>query len=129
MIKSPEEFIALRTSTQPDEYRRAVNEEAPMEVWNAVLDSHPEMHEWVAHNKTIPLELIERLAVSSSARVRLTIAMKRRTPAGVLTMLARDPDDAVRMAVARHPKVSDDSLRILQNDPVEAIRQIASSRR
>jgi len=129
MIKSPEEFVSLRTSIQPDEYKRAAEDEAPLEVWNAVLDSYPEMHEWVAHNKTIPLELIERLAGSPHVRVRLTIAMKRRTPAGVLAMLARDPDDAVRMAVARHPKAPDEVLQTFQNDPVDAIRQLATSRR
>ncbi len=129
MIQSPEEFVRLRTSTLPDEYSRAANDEAPLEVWNAILGSHPEMHEWVAHNKTIPVELIERLARSSSARVRSTIARKGRTPPDILAMLARDRDDTVRMAVARHPKAPDDVLRLLESDPWDAIRQVVASRR
>ncbi len=53
MIESPEEFVRLRTSKDPDQYRRAAHETAPPEVWLAIIEKFPEMRQWVAHNKTI----------------------------------------------------------------------------
>jgi hypothetical protein len=37
MIASAEEFVALRTSEDPEEYNRAAHDEAPEEVWWDVI--------------------------------------------------------------------------------------------
>ena len=53
-IESAEEFIRLRTSEDEAEYRRAASEEAPDQVWAALIEQHPEVRFWVAQNKTSP---------------------------------------------------------------------------
>jgi hypothetical protein len=37
MIRTAEEFVLLRTSADPEEYRRAALDEAPAEVWHEVI--------------------------------------------------------------------------------------------
>ncbi|GAA4623217.1 hypothetical protein GCM10023113_07300 [Cellulomonas oligotrophica] len=89
MIESAAEFVGLRTSEDPGEYQRAAREEAPLEVWLAVIEDHPEMRQWVAHNKTVPAVVLERLAGDSDPTVRWTVAIRRSAPAHVPGMRAR----------------------------------------
>lgn len=42
-----------------------MHESAPDAVWLAVLADYPDMASWVAHNKSIPSSIIERLAEHS----------------------------------------------------------------
>jgi hypothetical protein len=48
--------VRLRTSDRIEEYWRAAEDEAPLAVWRGVVTRFLEMREWVAHNKTVPLE-------------------------------------------------------------------------
>jgi len=113
MINSPEEFIHLRTSDDPVEYLRAAHESAPLEVWQTLVACHPDMRLWVAQNKTVPLEILARLAVDEDKRVRCMVAMKRSLPVDLQCLLANDPEEAVRHGVARNAKVNTEVLALL----------------
>ena len=77
MINSAEEFVRLRSSEKMDEYLKAAWDEAPFEVWLEVIKKYPEMREWVAHNKSIPVEILEILAADADKRVRFMVALKK----------------------------------------------------
>jgi hypothetical protein len=128
MIGSAEEFVQLRSSTEPGEYRRAAHEEAPLEIWLQVIDEYPDFRRWVAHNKTIPLEVLDLLAGDEDAMVRYTVASKRKAPDRILRRLAADPDESVRMRVARHPKASAATLRLLEHDSWDEVREVVRDR-
>lgn len=128
MIPSAEEFLRLRTSENPDEYDRAARDSAPTDVWKEVIERFPQMREWVAHNKTIPVEVIETLARDPEPRVRFAIAQKRRTPAHVLVELTNDGDETVRLAVAHNPRVPRPALERLASDPWQEVRTIARNK-
>jgi hypothetical protein len=75
MINSAEEFILLRNSEKRDEYIRAASEDASDLVWIDVISRFPEMREWVAYNKTVPLNILEILARDENESVRAAVAM------------------------------------------------------
>lgn len=77
MIDSAEEFVRLRSSDDPAEYRRAAHEEASVQTWLDVVDRFPDMRFWVAQNKTVPLEILERLRHDPDDRVRSMVLLKR----------------------------------------------------
>ena len=128
MITSVEEFVRLRTSSDPEDYDRASRDEAPSDVWLAVISDHPDMRFWVAQNKTVPLSVLELLATDEDPKVRAMVARKRKLAPQVLMRLATDTDDAVRAAVARHPKAPPAVLRMLANDRWNEISEIAKRR-
>jgi hypothetical protein len=76
MIESAEEFVRLRTSEDPPEYRRAAHEEAPESVWFEVIDQFPDMRFWVAQNKTVPLAVLELLRHDTDPKVRSMVRAK-----------------------------------------------------
>ncbi|MBK8224689.1 MAG: hypothetical protein IPK73_27085 [Candidatus Obscuribacter sp.] len=110
MLESPEEFVRLRTSEDPDQYRRAAHETAPPEVWLAIIENYPEMRQWVAHNKTIPTDvyfaLYEKCKDCASGtdewHTKIMLAMKGSCPSDLLEQLASDVDESVRDSVARN---------------------------
>ena len=128
MILSPEEFVALRASEDPDEYRRSSREHADIGVWLQVIDRFPDFRKWVAHNKTIPEEVIRILATDPNEEVRWTIAMKRGIPADVLANLSGDNDETIRNRIARHPRVSRAILLRLSDDPSAVVADVARRR-
>ncbi|MDQ7808887.1 hypothetical protein Q5425_34555 [Amycolatopsis sp. A133] len=87
MITSADEFIRLRHSADPADYRRAAGESAPLEVWLDVIERYPESRVWVAHNKTVPIKALAVLAEDPSSRVRLAVAMKRKLTSELLVRL------------------------------------------
>ncbi|MGF9754534.1 hypothetical protein AAII07_04985 [Microvirga sp. 0TCS3.31] len=89
MIESAEEFVRLRTSTDPAEYRRAAHEEAAERTWIEVIERYPDMRSWVAHNKTVPLSILKILRHDADEQVRLTVTSKR-------SWARAHPDDATR---------------------------------
>jgi hypothetical protein len=129
MITSAEEFVALRTSDDSDEYTRAAWEDAPTHVWLEVIEKHPDMRAWVAHNKSIPESIIRILAVDSEWRVRITIARKRKTPPDILETLAKDSDESIRHAVAFNRKTPAWILEMVLNDEWINVRETAKERR
>jgi hypothetical protein len=128
MISSAEEFVQLRRSEDQEEYSRSSQEEASIEVWNAVLENYPDMAFWVAQNKTVPYEILEVLASHTDSRVRSMVASKNKLKEALLLKLASDQDDSVRMSVARHKKATVDVLNQLTNDRWEEISIVALER-
>jgi hypothetical protein len=128
MIESAEDFVRLRKSCEKHDYRRAAQEEAPMAVWMDVISRYPEMRRWVAHNKTVPLEILALLASDPDKEVRIMVAMKRKLNPEILEVLAVDEDDSIRLSVARHRKAPRTVLERLTNDPWVRIREEAEQR-
>jgi ribosomal protein L31E len=128
MITSAEQFYRLRTSSDRAEYGRAATEKASVDVWNDVIRIYPDMKAWVAHNKAVPMSVLEQLSRDSSLDVRLTVAMKRKLNHRIFGRLARDPEPQVRIAVARNRKAPIDILEALTHDPVQAVALVAKAR-
>lgn len=115
-------------SNKPDEYRRAAQEEAPVEVWQDVISRYPEMRRWVAHNKTVPIEILALLANDPDKRVRLMVAMKRKLTPEILEVLAADEDESVRLRVARHRRTPRTVLEQLAHDSWAQVREVAGQK-
>jgi len=128
MIDSADEFRRLRTSEDHQEQRRAALEPTTEEIWIEVIERFPEMREWVAINKTVPVSILRVLATDADARVRSTVATKRKLNRELFELLARDPDDSVRDRVAWNPKVPADLLALLAQDSVEFVASSARER-
>lgn len=124
MIHSAEEFVRLRSGEDKDEYDRAAMEEAPLSVWRAVISSYPAYRKWVAHNKTIPLEILEELCTCDSD-VRVFVAMKRSLSAGLFQRLANDEDSVVRQQIAANKKAPREIVERLSHDADEDVARVA----
>src|SRR5688572_23658542 len=116
MIESAEEFQRLRESENPEEYWRAAHEPASVEVWREIIARYPELREWVAHNKTVPLQILAELACDTDPRVRAMVAMKRKLAPELQLRLATDPDDGVRERLAWNAKATRAALERLSAD-------------
>jgi hypothetical protein len=128
MILTAEEFARLRRSDDPAEYNRAAHEEAPIEVWLAVIDRYPDLREWVAYNKSVALSILERLATDPDEKVRSTVVGKRKLSAELQALLARDPDAGVRQRLAYNAKCATDILQLLASDPDKLVREGAGEK-
>jgi hypothetical protein len=128
LIASAEEFVRLRNSDIPEEYSLAAEDEAPVAVWLDVISRFPEMREWVVHNKTVPIEILEVLARDESASVRATVADKRKLSLELLDLLAHDCDELVRHRVAYNKKVPTHVLEHLSTDSSPLVRAAAMKR-
>jgi hypothetical protein len=128
VIASADEFRELRTSEDRDQYLRAAHDEAPLSVWNDVITRFPDMRMWVAHNKTVPVEILEVLAGDLNGQVRYTVAMKRKLPESLQLRLAADPDESVRLAIAHNAKATRAALQLLADDSWEPVRDHARAR-
>ncbi|MGW5380983.1 hypothetical protein [Nocardia sp. NPDC003963] len=89
MIESAEEFVRLRCSEDPAEYNRAAHEEASEQTWREVIARFPEMRVRVAHNKTVPLNILEELR-GDDEWVRSMVRAKR-------SWARAHPEDAKRL--------------------------------
>jgi hypothetical protein len=128
MIGSADEFYRLRTSDDPAQYQRAAHDEAPEDVWRAVITAFPDMRVWVAHNKTIPVSILETLADDPDWRVRHRVASKRKLPGRLQLRLVRDPHEGVRRALVHHARLTPQALALLADDAAAEIRERAKSR-
>ncbi len=128
MIESAEEFIRLRGSSDRVEYERAAHDQAPDGVWLDVIQRFPEYRFWVAHNKTVPISILQILAADSDERVRGMVASKRKLPSELVAFLAQDSSESVRAATARHRKASPEVLSALAHDSSPIVREIAMQR-
>ena len=128
MITSAQEFHRLMTSDLPAEYHRAAHDEAPLAVWREIIASMPEMREWVAHNKTVPHEILEELSHDPDDRVRDTVARKRKISEAIQLRLATDPSPEVRSALAHNAKATRRVLEILAQNPNERAGEKAIQR-
>lgn len=128
VIKSAEEFVKLRTSEIKEEYDRAVYEEAPLDVWMAIVQDYPDMRKWVAHNKAVPVEVLDVLSKDADARVRDVVARKRKSTLPILERLATDPDATVRHSVAWNKSTPSTLLQRLLSDPWSPVVEVARTR-
>jgi hypothetical protein len=128
MILSAEEFRRLRTSTESAEYLRAAVEDAPIDVWREVIASMPDMREWVARNKTVPIEILEILAHDESSNVRSVVAGKRKLPENIQLVLGRDVAADVRHSLAWNAKATKRVIELLALDSEGYIRDQAIKR-
>lgn len=128
MITSAEEFVGLRNSDIPGEYLRAAEDEAPVEVWFDVISRFPEMREWVAHNKTVPIEILDVLARDEVVSVRAAVADKRKLSVELFELLAQDRDELVRQRVAYNKKAPIKVLEYLSADSSPMVHAVAAKR-
>ncbi|WP_184060366.1 hypothetical protein [Sphingomonas aerophila] len=128
MIGSADEFVRLRTSDEPDEYRRAAMDEAPESVWLEVVQAYPEMRRWVAHNKTVPMSVLDLLAADQDEDVRIAVAQKRKLTADLFSQLSRDPSPNVRQRIASNAKTPTDVLERLASDADKSVAIEARTR-
>ena len=128
MIESSEDFIRLRTSPDPGDYRRAATEPAPVEVWRALIADHPDMRFWVAQNKTVPVEILATLAADPDPRVRSMVAQKRKLSPALQRQLARDADEGVRQRLAWNSATTRATLEALVSGPQDAAAEQARAR-
>lgn len=126
MIISAEEFVHLRESDDPSEYRRAAEEEATEIIWLDVIRKYPRMKSWVAHNKTVPLEILDVLSNDNDPEVRFSVAMKKKLSSEIFKRLAADKDYSVRLCIARNKKVPESVLEILSHDSEAEISDAAT---
>jgi len=127
MIRDAEEFIRLRTSDTPADYQRAATDEVPIEVWHEIIQHHPDMRSSVAHNKTVPVEILTILARDADPSVRLSVAMKNKLPAELM-MKPADDEEEVRRRIVYNKNASIDVLRKLSTDDLEDIAKAARER-
>jgi hypothetical protein len=127
-IYSAEEFVRLRSSQIREEYTSAAWAEASDEVWLDTINGYPDYARWVAHNKSISVNIIRMLAEHSDADIRDFIAAKRKTPPEILWILAKDDAESVRHSVVFNAKTPKEILEHLTNDLVEGIRQSAQKK-
>jgi len=125
MIKSADEFKALRESDNQEEYSRAATDEAPLEVWLEVLLKYPDLAFWVAQNKSVPIEILEKLALNEDSKVRDMVARKRKLPENIMLLLAEDSSESVRLALANNAKITKKVLEKLVNDSWQEVRNKA----
>ena len=128
MIETAEEFVRLRTSDVEEEYYRAAHEPASLHVWLEVIAKYPDMRFWVAHNKTVPLEILDILAKDGDSKVRSMVASKNKLTPKLLEQLSRDDHESVRQTVACHRKVSIPVLERLTKDPQIIVATVASEK-
>ena len=128
MIESAQDFVRFRNSDHAEDQHRATHEEAADSVWRAVIEGFPDMREWVAHNKTVPIEILEVLSRDPDARVRYAVAMKRKIPEETQLALARDTDESVRQRIAYNAKATKRVLEILAADGEMRVREKAVKR-
>ena len=127
-IESVAEFVWLRLSRDPSDQHRAEEDCAPDEVWEEVIANRPDMKRWVAFNRTVPFEILRRLARDEDPDVRWAVAGRRNLDRELFALLADDPDPGVRRRVAWNAKVPYDLLLQLARDQNDSIAVSAQLR-
>ena len=114
MIKSVDEFLRLRTSEIKEDYDRAVNDEAEISTWIEVIEKHPDYKQWVVHNKTVPIKILEMLTFDEDPAVRGAVAKKRKINDKIFMALSKDRDETVRYALICNTKLTSDQLQQIE---------------
>lgn len=122
MIKTAEEFIRLRQSENLEEQSRASREPAEIEIWLEIIDKYPEFKVWIAHNKTIQIEILEILSNDIDPTIRESIARKRKINETIFSRLSQDTDENVRYALIWNTKISVDKIKMIKVDDSEWLK-------
>ncbi|MED1724465.1 hypothetical protein [Brevibacillus parabrevis] len=128
MLTSAAQFVRLRTSDDRNDYLRAAWDEAPLEVWLDVLNHYPDMAFWVAHNKSVPLPILEMLAKHPEERVRSMVASKNKLSPELQIQLAQDHECSVRRSIAYNKKAVLAALQLLAEEADEELKQHVRTR-
>lgn len=116
MIKTADEFIALRQSDNMDEQYRAAHDVADISVWLEVIKNYPDFKTWVIHNKTIPIEILVILCADDNPDVRADVARRGKINEKIFNLLSLDPDENVRYALMCNTKLSLDKKQTIKMD-------------
>lgn len=111
-----------------DEQRRASFEAADEGVWIEIIERFLELWRWVAHNKTISLDILRTLAVDPNPEVRWAVASKRKLDRELFELLAQDPEPFVRHRIASNQKTPADLLAQRANDADVFVAKSAAER-
>ena len=125
MIETAHEFVRLRSSENPEEYRRASSDPASEETWRDVITTYPDMVFWVVQNKTVPHSILELLACHVDSRVRSAVARKRKLTYAMFEYLSGDEDESVRLAIALNKKTPPGIVAKLVNDESSLVADAA----
>jgi hypothetical protein len=128
VIETAEEFVRLRSSSDPGDYLRAATEEAAEAVWLDIVQTYPEMRFWVAQNKSVPLSILAVLSTDKDARVRLMVAMKNKLSPELFEVLAGDSEPGIRSQLARNKNCPRSILKTLSIDPMPEVAAVATDR-
>ncbi|MEL0455526.1 hypothetical protein WJN01_04760 [Flavobacteriaceae bacterium SZ-1-7] len=123
MIKSAEEFKRLRISENLEEQRLAALESAEITVWYETITKFPELKEWVIHNKTIQIEILEFLATDKDENVRYAIARKRKINQKIFDILKNDPSENVRHALIWNTKLPIEIKKKIKTDDSDWLKK------
>lgn len=116
MIKSADEFIALRQSHNLEEQHRASHDKADTKVWLDIIKNYPDFKTWVIHNKTIQIEILEILCEDKDPNVRSEVARKRKINDKIFNLLSVDPDENVRYALMCNTNLTLDKKQNIKKD-------------
>jgi hypothetical protein len=116
MTESAEEFARLRESDDIGEQHRSSNEEIPLSVCLEVIERFPHLRSWIAHNKKVPIEVLELLASDPDPHVRDAVARKRKLTPPLFERLARDSESRVRATIAYNRSCPTPLLQDLAKD-------------
>jgi len=97
VIESADEFVRLRCSHDPEDYRRTAWEEASVDTWLDVIKRFPDMRFWVAYNKTVPMEVLETLRHDADEQVQSMVREKR-------SWARVHPDDSTRLVSLKNTR-------------------------
>ena len=99
MIPDAAEFKWLRQNSDLQLQHRASYEPASHDTWIDVINKYPELRKWVAHNKTVPIEILDLLSTDECSQVRSTVARKRKITPEIAERMAVDKSEDVRYAL------------------------------
>ncbi len=115
-------------SEDKDDYDRFRNDDAPLHVWETLLEKYPLANEWVARNRKSPLQILHRLASDERSLVRTHVASVRRITEQTQLILAKDKEYSVRHTLAYNAKATRKVLEILSKDLESNISEKAIER-
>jgi hypothetical protein len=116
MIKNVEEFLKLTQSSIKEEQDRAIHDSTDLQTWIDVISKYPHLKEWVIHNKTIQIEILEVLAQDTDPDIRGQVARKRKINEFIFKILSIDPDENVRYSLISNTKLSLEKLKEIKVD-------------
>jgi hypothetical protein len=128
MIKSAQEFVELRNSSNQEDYLRAATDTAPIDIWIEITQTFPDMKVWVVRNKTVPVAVLSHLASDPDSNVSSAVAMKNKLPLDLMLLLANDRDESVRQRIAYNKNADIAVLEKLATDESELVSSQARRR-
>jgi hypothetical protein len=89
-----------------------------------VIERFPDHRRWVAHNKTVPVEILEVLC-DFDVSTRWFVARKRKLSSALFERLSQDNDSDVRVAICTNKKTPLEILQRLVQDGNEDVARVA----